>query len=164
MTTPTTANKRIAYEVEGILRRLNHVAFELRGMDVVPNTVDQDAALLSEAVEIAVAKKLLAIWESRSLFLDLRLIEDPGWMMLLNLKIAEMTHQRTSVSMLCGDSRVPQTTALRWINSMEQKGLLRRQSDLMDRRRALISLSTEASALMSRYLAHVARYFGTSAP
>jgi DNA-binding MarR family transcriptional regulator len=49
-----------------------------------------------------------------------------------------------AVSSLCIGSAVPATTALRWIKSLEGKGLIVRTPDPYDGRRIFISLSDKA--------------------
>lgn len=81
------------------------------------------------------------------------LFEDPAWDMLLDLYAAELEGAQVSVSSLCIAAAVAPTTALRWIGRMTEAGLLVRQPDPFDRRRAFLGLSADARAKMERYLA-----------
>ena len=58
-----------------------------------------------------------------------------------------------SVTSLCIAAGVPPTTALRWIGQMLDLGLLVREQDDQDRRRAFIDLSEDGAAAMARYFA-----------
>ena len=87
----------------------------------------------------------------RSRFFDAALFADPAWDILLDLTAARAEGRRVSVTSLCIASGVPPTTALRWIAQMTDQGLLVREEDLVDRRRAFVALSDKAVTAMARY-------------
>jgi len=89
--------------------------------------------------------------QMRARFFDAGLFADPAWDILLDLTAAHAEGRRVSVTSLCIASGVPPTTALRWIAQMTEQGLLRREDDQVDRRRAFVTLSDAALAAMSRY-------------
>ena len=89
----------------------------------------------------------------REKFLGADLFADPAWDILLDLTAARVEHRRVSVTSLCIAAGVPPTTALRWIGQMIDSGLLVREQDDQDRRRAFIDLSEEGAAAMARYFA-----------
>lgn len=107
---------------------------------------------------LKVAKSLLFIWESRESFVDPSLVADPGWLILLHLKIAELTCQETQISTLASASGVPATTASRWIKLLESKSLVRIELDIHDDRRKFVHLTSNASEIMSRYLQNVRNF------
>jgi DNA-binding MarR family transcriptional regulator len=78
---------------------------------------------------------------------------DPAWDILLEAYLAEMTQVRLSVSGLCQSSGVPVTTALRWVQKLEQDGWLAREDDPFDGRRTWIELTAAGSERLSRYFA-----------
>ena len=80
-------------------------------------------------------------------------IEDPAWDMLLDLFAAHLEGVRVSVSSLCIAAAVPPTTALRWIGRLTAEGVLERQPDPVDRRRAFMTLSAGALSGMRGYVA-----------
>lgn len=84
---------------------------------------------------------------------DKRLFADPAWDILLAMTVAECRQQRVTISQLCGRIDAPMTTALRWITSMTDAGLLVRRDDLTDKRRKFIELSPQALSEMIRYCA-----------
>jgi DNA-binding MarR family transcriptional regulator len=49
------------------------------------------------------------------------------------------------------------TTGLRWSKIMEQKGLIVRKSDPLDRRRVYVCLTNEGDRLMREYLTSIYR-------
>ncbi|WP_374135283.1 hypothetical protein [Sphingomonas sp.] len=87
------------------------------------------------------------------------LFEDPAWDMLLDLLAADIEGVRVSVSSLCIAAAVAPTTALRWVARMTEAGLLCRENDPADRRRAFMRLSSDAMIAMRRYW-HAARRLG----
>ena len=80
---------------------------------------------------------------------------DPAWDILLDLARAEADGQQVSVSSVCIAASVPMSTALRWVRSMTEAGLLSRWTDPKDRRRDLITLTEETAKSMKVYLAAV---------
>jgi len=80
------------------------------------------------------------------------LFEDPAWDMLLDLFAAELEGAQVSVSSLCIAAGVAPTTALRWIAKMTEMELFIRHPDPVDRRRAFMALSSQASEAMSAYM------------
>ncbi|KRA82782.1 winged helix DNA-binding protein [Altererythrobacter sp. Root672] len=93
----------------------------------------------------------------RSRFFDGALFADPAWDILLDLTAARIESIRVSVTSLCIASGVPPTTALRWIGQMIEAGLLQRNEDDADRRRAFIALTDRAAEMMARYFAEVGK-------
>lgn len=76
---------------------------------------------------------------------------DPAWDMLLDLMAARQEKKGVAVSSLCIAAAVPPTTALRWIKTLTDHGLLVRSADPRDGRRVYIELSDEAAAGLSAY-------------
>ncbi|GAB5348003.1 MarR family transcriptional regulator [Alteriqipengyuania sp. 357] len=89
--------------------------------------------------------------QMRSRFFADGLFADPAWDILLDLTAARAEGRRVSVTSLCIASGVPPTTALRWIAQMTEQGLLLREEDMVDRRRAFVALSDKAVEAMARY-------------
>jgi DNA-binding MarR family transcriptional regulator len=61
------------------------------------------------------------------------------------------------VTSLCIASGVPPTTALRWIAQMTEAGLLAKDQDENDRRRAFVALTEPAADALARYFAELGR-------
>lgn len=85
------------------------------------------------------------------------LFADPAWDMLLEAYTADLMQTKMSVTDLCHGAAVPATTALRWLQKLEQNGWLTRKKDPLDARRTWIELTPRGSARMSQY-------FGTVRP
>jgi DNA-binding MarR family transcriptional regulator len=93
----------------------------------------------------------------RAQYFDPRLLEDPGWDMLLDLFASELEGGQVSVSSLCIAAAVAPTTALRWITRLIATGLFVRVADNEDRRRAFLVLAPAASAAMHAYCTAIRR-------
>jgi hypothetical protein len=96
----------------------------------------------------------------RSRFFAEDLFADPAWDMLLDLTQAEIAQVRVPVSSLCIAAAVPATTALRWIKTLTDTGLLVRRADPHDGRRVFVEMAQSTSLSMRRYFAEVGRIAG----
>lgn len=96
-------------------------------------------------------RAVLKARRSRSQFFASELFADPAWDLLLQLYEAELRQQRVTVTTLCDGAGVPATTALRWITTLENKGLLTRSKDPLDGRRLFVRLSSDARDAMNGY-------------
>jgi len=88
----------------------------------------------------ALVRNILKFRTSRRQFFDI----------LLELYDAEFRGRAESVSSLCIASGVPSTTALRWIGTLEEKGLLSRKRDPHDARRIFVTLTDTAREAMQQ--------------
>jgi DNA-binding MarR family transcriptional regulator len=79
------------------------------------------------------------------------LFADPAWDILLDLYAARLEQQRVAVSSLCIAAAVPPTTALRWIKTLTDTGLLVRRADPQDGRRVYIELAETAAKGLEAY-------------
>ena len=87
----------------------------------------------------------------RERYFESELFADPAWDILLDLTAAQADHRRVSVTSLCIAAAVPATTALRWIAQMTETGILLREPDPEDKRRAFILLTDKAADAMARF-------------
>ncbi|WIW88449.1 MarR family transcriptional regulator [Sphingobium sp. V4] len=121
----------------------------LAPISAAPRPTDAPAIAPQQVRDLLRARRI------RADFLPGDLFADPAWDMLLDLLAARLEQERVSVSSLCIAAAVPPTTALRWIRTLTDKGLVERQADPQDGRRVFIALAQEtAEALM--------RWFGAS--
>ncbi|MDK2768462.1 MAG: hypothetical protein KYX69_12180 [Sphingomonas sp.] len=98
-----------------------------------------------------IVRRTIRARRMRERYFDSRLFADPAWDMLLDLYAAHLEGREVSISSLCIAAATPPTTALRWIGSMTDAGMLVRQPDQRDRRRHMISLSDGALRAIERY-------------
>jgi hypothetical protein len=103
-------------------------------------------------------RDLLRARRMRGDFLTNDLFADPAWDMLLDLLAARLEHERVSVSSLCIASAVPPTTALRWLRTLSDRGMVVRQADPHDGRRIFIALADETVGAMTRWFAASRRF------
>jgi DNA-binding MarR family transcriptional regulator len=96
-------------------------------------------------------RRIIRQRQQRDRFFSGELFSDPVWDMLLDLAAATSEYRKVSVTSLCIASRVPPSTALRWIGLMTEQGLLLRIEDPLDRRRVFIALSEKAMNAIARY-------------
>ena len=101
----------------------------------------------------SLAKREYAHRSQRQMLLDVDLLGEPAWDMLLDLFIADFEHRKVSVTSACIASRVPTSTALRWVRMLEQRGLFERVDDAADGRRSWIRLSATGRSHMRSLLA-----------
>jgi DNA-binding MarR family transcriptional regulator len=101
----------------------------------------------------SVVKGVIKARRLRDRYFDEELFADPAWDILLELLHAEISQYRVSVSSLCDAAHVPTTTALRYINTMTDSGLLLRRPDPSDGRRIFMELAPSASDALHRYFA-----------
>lgn len=82
---------------------------------------------------------------------------DPAWDMLLNLFHSDLLQHRTSTTDLCMASQVPKSTALRWIATLTEVGLVARRFDPLDRRRVYVELTSSGRQALHSYFRSVNR-------
>lgn len=81
---------------------------------------------------------------------------DPAWDMMLELLLAELNQQCQTVTDLCDAASVPAPTALRWLNSLVQMGLIVRRDDPFDVERSFVELAPETSIALRDYFREIA--------
>jgi DNA-binding MarR family transcriptional regulator len=137
----------------------------------IDRTADRLAALERELRDLRAqgnglnrAKRHLTALERAQALYDLRrardtffgrnadLFSEPAWDILLDLFIAHERGIRVSVGSACIGACVSQSTGLRWIATLEHRGLVKRESDALDGRRTFVSLTPEARVALVSYL------------
>lgn len=103
--------------------------------------VDEDVP-----VSPALVRRLIRLRRDRERHFPAEIFADPAWDMLLDLIAARMEGTNVPVSSLCVAAAVPTTTALRWIRTLTEAGLLERRTDAVDARRSFVTLSDTAHA------------------
>lgn len=114
-----------------------------------------DYAGIDRAVIEARVTRIISERRERLAFFPSRRFADPAWEILLTLTLAQSRQHRLDTTKLCQRVDVPPTTALRWINTMVDEGLLVRLDDVNDLRRKYVELSPEAWAKMGEYVAAI---------
>lgn len=101
---------------------------------------------------IRAVDSMLAARKARLKFFESDLFFDPTWAMLLDLYRSDLTGAELSVSSLCIGSGVPSTTALRYLQVLEERGYVERVADKADKRRTFVRLTTRARSAMASYI------------
>lgn len=97
---------------------------------------------------------MLRARRKRDVYFGADLFADPAWDILLEVYALELVGERGAISQICKAARVPATTALRWIERLESRGLLVRQPHPVDKRISLLGLSSGATAAMNEYFSN----------
>lgn len=97
--------------------------------------------LFSSSQAARVAQAAIAARARRQKFFKASLFSDPAWDILLELFAAEAEGRRVAISTAGLAANVPLTTAIRWINALQEEGLVSRQNDPLDARRSFLTLT-----------------------
>ncbi len=104
---------------------------------------------------VGLAVRLDAARACRSEFMPYEILAEPGWDMLVALFLADAAGRRATVTNLCNESRVPLTTALRWIEKLVDCRLVRRARNPLDARIIFIELENKGRTAMIDYLSQM---------
>lgn len=144
--TPRAGDELVQRQMEELRDRLGsamRIADRIAGPPVEP--------ICGQAVTEQYIRNMLKLRRNRDCFFENDLFADPAWDMLLELYASALAQIRVSVSNLCTAAAVPATTALRWINQLEDQGLIARRADPTDGRRCFIMLSEKGLGAMNAY-------------
>jgi len=103
-------------------------------------------------IDAGLVRSIIRARRLRDSYFKGEIFADPAWDMLLDLMAARLEKHRVAVSSLCIAAAVPPTTALRWIKTLTDRGLLVRCADPADGRRVYIELSDEAARAVTGYI------------
>lgn len=78
---------------------------------------------------------------------------EPAWDMLLSLYVGSRSGARQTVSNLCRSSGASQTTALRWIDYLEEQSFVARRASPTDRRVSYVDLTDVGRDAVENYFA-----------
>ena len=141
----------------GQLRLLGNQAMRLAA-DVAAREAGEGERSVFEAPEhdsdtwLLVAEGIYRGRQRRREFFGEDLFGEPAWDMLLDLYIAEKKNKRVSVTAACIGANCPGTTALRWLQQLEGRGLVFREADPNDARRSFVRSSEHGHAKMTECL------------
>lgn len=112
-------------------------------------------------IDAAYVRALIRGRRLRESYFPADLFADPAWDILLDLTAARLEQRPVAVSSLCIAAAVPPTTALRWIKTLTDSGVLVRIADPSDGRRIFIALADDAAESMMTYLGEARRLAAT---
>lgn len=87
------------------------------------------------------ASRLVEVRRRRERLLGTRLFGDPAWNLLLDLFIQRLDGRLTTVTSACIGSGAPQTTALRYLAGLIERGIVVQRASSNDRRVQYVDLS-----------------------
>jgi DNA-binding MarR family transcriptional regulator len=124
----------------------------LTGHDPLHARRDGDSPVANASLELRLARRHLGERRQRDEALGAELFGEPAWDILLTLFVAQEEGRRLCVTRLCAEIPVPNTTVLRWIFALTERGMLIRQGDPHNGRRIYVSLSNQALAAVRALL------------
>jgi len=144
--------RQLSEEVSRIAASLARLSGEGGGLPLTASTEAPPTGELP-AIPAESVRAIIRARRDRGKYLPADLFADPAWDMLLDLLQAELVQHRVPVSSLCIAAAVPATTALRWIKTMTDRGLLARRPDPHDGRRVFMEMSRPTSHALRRFFA-----------
>ncbi len=141
---------RIA-ELSGEVERIRKALADLTTAPAAPAS-GGGAAVSAGPVDAAFVRGIIRARQVRSRFFSEELFADPAWDILLDLTESRLEGKEISISSLCLASGVPPSTALRWIKSMTDEGMLVRRADPADGRRFIVEMSDQTAMAMTKCL------------
>ena len=142
-----------AFDHAGLLDQVRNLQAMVHELVNVATAADLSINRSSPAAVEVRIQRILKLRRSRQEIFGDPLFGEPAWDMLLELYSANLQGRQESVSSLCIASGVPSTTALRWINTLEEEEWIERQADPSDGRRSFLSLTPKGLAAMDRFFA-----------
>jgi DNA-binding MarR family transcriptional regulator len=119
-------------------------------LPAVPDT--PPAAGMSDRKLAVMASSIYQARRRRLQHFDESLFGEPAWDMLLDLFVNRASGRRVNITSLCLAADVAQSTGLRYVALLEQKGLVERMPAGDDRRVILVDLTQEGFKAMRRYV------------
>ena len=111
------------------------------------NTAELDKADLARR-----ARLIFATRRKRSQIFGKGMFGEPAWDMLVALYVGDTAGPRATVGRLSELTEAPLTTAIRWLDYLEQQGLVHREPHPTDRRAIFVELTDKGRSVMERYL------------
>lgn len=108
---------------------------------------------------IATAKAIYALRQRRDPIFTFDACKEPHWDIVLDLFINRAAGRRVSMTSACIASNRPITTALRWLDYLEEKGVVQKIPCEFDSRKTYVELTLSTYSKMLEYLDEVGRTF-----
>ena len=111
-----------------------------------PMATKDRETLLSRARIVLNARRLRERYFNRVMF------GEPAWDILLTLYASEQSSGRLTISRLAEWIDTPLTSVVRWVNFLEEEGLIERQAHPNDRRTSYVVLLGKGRTALDSYL------------
>jgi DNA-binding MarR family transcriptional regulator len=116
---------------------------------------DRSVEVASRDALSSVAQLSLAVRQERNQHFSPAMFGEPAWDLLLALYVEQAENEAPTVSMLAKVAGIPITTALRWMDYLEEKRLIERERSSFDRRASTVTLSESGRTRLEGYFAEV---------
>jgi len=113
--------------------------------------VPELAPLMTREELVERARKAFVRRRRRARFFGPDLFGEPAWDMLLALYVTEPMGPRNTIGRLVKYADLSATTAIRWINALEEGGLITRSQHPTDQRSVHVELTDHARRLLDSY-------------
>lgn len=123
---------------------------KLRESQIFTSTLSEeflDAELLKKTDSIIKIRK-----DRDILFEEDEIFSDPSWDILLTLFSAHLKGKNISVTSAGLAANIPATTARRWMNLLEDSGLVERKSDPANLKRSFVQVTDDAILKLTKLL------------
>ena len=108
----------------------------------------QRKVLQADAARVQISRDL------RRKHFEAHIFSEPAWDMLLALYVIDNDRRRLRTTQLSEITNLSLSTALRWMDYLEEQDLIRRRPSPVDRRVVEIELSDKGRAAMDNYFTH----------
>ena len=115
-----------------------------------PITNSNEPAILLDTVNWLIQAR-----RDRACYLPRGLFADPAWDILLDLFRADLAREQFPVSRACAAAGVPESTALRWLKTLEQQGLVLPGDDCGGASNGFVTLAPDARSALRDYFVDV---------
>lgn len=139
----------VATLARDLMRFADNDAAEPTGTEAEHAAID---AVPTESEMTNMLRAVMRVRSARNPFFTNKRLGGQSWDMLLELALAKLEHRKLPVSSLCIASNLPQSTALRRIDDLQEAGLVSRFPDEQDARRDFVELSNTAMGPMHDWL------------
>jgi DNA-binding MarR family transcriptional regulator len=101
---------------------------------------------------VSVARAILEDRKRRAAIFNAGMFGEPAWELLLNLYVADQDGPRLTIGKLIQLAGTPQSTSLRWLDYLEDQGLIVRTEHPTDARTSFVLLTDKAREALTSYL------------
>lgn len=138
-------------QIQSVSRQVTSMA-QRRLQDAELRRAGADGGELPSEQLLAQLSAIIRVRELRQKHFPAELFSDPAWDMLMDLTTNRLQGHMTYVSSLAVGAQVPLTTALRYLQLLEQHGLIERKRDLADKRRTLVEITEKGLQQMHAFV------------
>ncbi|MGW8142257.1 winged helix DNA-binding protein [Sphingomonas zeae] len=145
---------RLLKQMAIILETLEQLTQPIPG-EVNADYVTQSGASGVNYISRTLCRDLYRIRRLRDSILGADMFNDHAWDMMLDLYQAELDGADVPVVSLCAAALIPQTSGLRIISALVERGLVQKRVDSADRRRCFVTLTVQGHRAMAEFVNRV---------